>query len=397
MKAKLRPLCISLWTPPIVRPQAVLMAKMMPEWKRQGVFPVIVTYDICGDWKIGLDTYKIPRYAPPTGFVGIIPGIKLITHFIYYFKQARRIADIANRHNLNVIYSFANPPESNLMAVFSKNWLKIPVISHFSDPWADNDLKKRSSAEKRKIRLLERFVVKKSDVITTVAQDMKEYIMNKYPQSWQKKCIVVNHCFDPSLYPTSTRTNDGKFVISHIGIFYKKRTPEALLRAIQSLITNHPQTKSKLEVRLVGAIGTYTDYKKADLDKMIDSYNLNGIVKILPPVPFMESLKEMVESDCLVAIDPTFRYFIACKAIDYAGSQRPIVGIAPDNASTAIFIRSLGYTSFPHDRHEEISEELYKQMNGDKIVVNDRFLQQYNVSSTTHALLDIIAGVLIKP
>ena len=55
---KIKPLCLSFRTPPTVRPQAILIGKMIPEWMAQCLEPVIITYESNGDWDIGAHEYQ---------------------------------------------------------------------------------------------------------------------------------------------------------------------------------------------------------------------------------------------------------------------------------------------------------------------------------------------------
>ncbi|MBU4375843.1 hypothetical protein KKH38_05055, partial [Patescibacteria group bacterium] len=62
IKDKLKILCLSFRTPPAVRPQAILIGKMIPEWIKQGVSPVIITYESGGKWDINAPVYTIPQF-----------------------------------------------------------------------------------------------------------------------------------------------------------------------------------------------------------------------------------------------------------------------------------------------------------------------------------------------
>ncbi|MBI4138621.1 glycosyltransferase [Candidatus Uhrbacteria bacterium] len=388
---EIRPLCISFWTPPLIRPQAILMQKMIPEWCRQGVEPVIVTYDICGQWDIDIPIYHIPPYAGPPRRFAWNPFAGSWYEFKYYREMCERLIPIIHRHNINVIYSFANPTSSNLLGVALKQKTGAPLVAHFSDPWFDNPLKERSWLSSFKIRLLEWYVIKHSDLVTTVDEAMKEHIKKKYPFEWQKKIRVVNHCYDPKLYPTKTLSSDGRpYIISHIGAFYKKRMPHALFRSLVMLRNHRPDIAERLCIRLIGGNADYTRVTSDTLDKLVRSYNLQRMVELLPTVEYQESLCLMTNSDALLVIDPEFRYYIASKVIDYAGSRRPIIAITQHDSSTALFVKQLGYQTFTHTQTEELAGYLTDLIEG-KISFEPRteFLSQYSVTSTTSRLFEL--------
>src|SRR3989344_8570261 len=111
---KLRPLCLSLWSPPVVRPQAILLGKMLPECIRQGVKPVLVTYEDCRGWGLDIPIYYIEQ-KERIPLLSRIPFIEDVLEERYLQEVSEYIAKIVKKHKCNVIYSFAKPHISNLI------------------------------------------------------------------------------------------------------------------------------------------------------------------------------------------------------------------------------------------------------------------------------------------
>ena len=376
-----------------MRPRAIAAGKIIPELLRQGVSLIVMTYETCGEWNINTPIYKIS--TPSAGLASRVAG--LWNEFNYYFKIFRIAKKIIKKHGVNVVFSYANPQESNILGAMLKKFLGIPFISHFSDPWVDNPYKKFSGLGGLKARMLEKFVIKNSDRVMFTNQAALELIMKKYPSSWVKKAGVLNHSFDPREYPLSPAGGGAKFVISHVGAFYKERTPEALFMALKKISNEKPEIFEKLEVVLVGAESEYGGYGAQKLKELVGKYGFVGIVKVTPIVPYKESLKLMKESDCLVVIDAPFEKspFFPSKAVEYAGSGMPIIGITPNGSPTSEFLEKLGFWHFEHNQIDEIVRCIDGLVSGTlHAEVNKKFLEQFDVKNISAKLIKNFEEVL---
>jgi len=392
----IRPLCLSFWTPPLVRPQSILIGKMIPEWLSQGLNPVIITYDVCGDWSIDLPVYKFSPYKINKYLAKIFP-IRLFLRYFYFKKLFWQAKKIIKKHNINIVFSFSNPQESNILGAMLKKKLGIKFISHFSDPWYDNPYKFFSGLAGKKVLAQEKFVIKNSDKVIFTNEAAKDLVMKKYPENWTEKTGVVPHCFDLKDYPEAKKEDSDKFIISYIGAFYKKRNPEPLLQALQKIINKRPDFIRKFKIELIGATNDYAGYNIKSIEDMAARYGLKGNVEVIPPVSYKESLKYMKLSDCLVVIDADMSGspFLPSKVVDYAGSGNNILGITPKNSPTAQFIKDLGCKSFSYDQVDELAEYLQKLISGEiNIEINREFLNKYSVQNTTVKLIKQFNEVL---
>lgn len=382
-------LCLSFWTPPVVRPQAILIEKMIREWKKRGVEPVIVTYDICGDWNIGLPIYKIPQFSI-NKFLFRLPGSVSVFEWFYYRKLYRLAKKIIKEHGINLIFSFSNPQSSNILGVMLKKRLGIKFVSHFSDPWVDNDYKFYSGLALKKARFLEKYVVQGSDYIIFITERAKELVLKKYNKQIQQKGRAVPHCFDPEDYPKIQKDNP-KFTIGYIGTFYQQRNPELLLEALGE-INKKSEYAGKFQIKFVGCANEYAGYKMANLKSIINKNGLPDLVELIPVVAYKKSLEYMKLADCLVVIDANMPNspFLTSKVVDYAGSGTPIVGITPSGSPTEMFLKDLGFSSFDYSQKNELGEHLEKLING-KIDTkpNQDILKMYEVKNTTDKLFKI--------
>ena len=104
-------------------------------------------------------------------------------------------------------------------------------------------------------------------------------------------------------------------------------------------------------------------------------------------------------SDCLIVLDLNIPKspFLPSKVVDYAGSGSLILGITPEDSPARDFLNNLGYKVFNYNQVDELAVYLEKLILGEiKINVNQDFLKQYDVKSTTAKLIGMFEEVLNK-
>jgi hypothetical protein len=393
----LKPLCLSFWTPPVVRPQSILIGKMLPEWLRQGLKPAVITYDLCGRQNTAIPTYHVPAYKAPR----VVWYSSLLTRLAYsrYYETIYRIScAVIEKHRPDIVFSFSNPQASNVLGAHIKKRLGIPFVSHFSDPYYDNPYNTYGRRAAKDVLKTERFIIEQSDGIVFVNDTLRDLVMGKYAPSLAIKTAVIPHCFDRALYPQDDRGRSaGKCIISHIGAFYRLRTPEPLFQALMLMKKHRPRLEDSLTVRLIGGVNDYAKYGGSELEHLIGKYNLEKIVEVLPVMNYKDSLGAMVQSDCLLVIDSDIpgSPFLPSKLIDYIGSGKTIVGITPPDSPTHRVLQELGARSFQHRQAAEIADYFEALVFRRALPrLNAEYAKTFDVASTTQQLITVFKRVV---
>lgn len=400
-KQEIRPLCLSLWTPPTVRPQAILIGKMIPEWISQGIRPVIVTYESNGKWDIDAPIYKIPQFKMNRYLNRVLP-LRAYYRRLYQKKITDTIEDIMKKHNINVVFSFANPQESNIIGSLLKERTGVPFVSHFSDPWYDNPWSSMSWWRARRVLKQETRIIKNSDAAIFINANLCEMVMKKYPLEWKDKGVVIHHSFAATDYPLGSeaikmkKTVD-KFVFSHVGAFYKGRNPEILFKAARKIVDEDESLSGKIEIQLVGYNSGYTDFSADDVKALIKKYKLESLVTLIGQVEYKESLKYMQLADCLVIIDvvDAESWCFPSKVVDYAGSSTAILAVTSKDSPVWKFLQKLGYKSFTYGEADKLAAHMKELIDGsvDKRI-NNEYLQEFNVASNTKKLMNLFSSLI---
>jgi glycosyltransferase involved in cell wall biosynthesis len=363
---------------------------MIPEWINQGIEPVIISYDICGEWDIEAPVYHIPQIAQNRLYrIGFAQKKLRKKYFANIVKQCK---DIIEKHEIELVFSFAKPMESNIIGAMLKQQCGIRFVSHFSDPWYDNPY---SSYKSKDILKEETFIMQQSDRVIFTNAVQQQLVLKKFNRpDYSEKSFSIPHCFNKTEYPAVKAKSD-KFILSHIGAFYEQRNPQLLFECLAEVLKNS-QLKAKVQVNLVGAVNEYAGYDHHKIVAMLEKYSLTEVVNIIPSVEFAKSLEYIKNSDCLVAIDANMKDspFLPSKLVDYAGSENTILAITPAGSPTDTFVRDLGCSSFTYDQGEELINylrQLFEEMQGERVA--SQKLYKYSVKHTTETLVDIFKGI----
>ena len=106
---------------------------------------------------------------------------------------------------------------------------------------------------------------------------------------------------------------------------------------MQLLINRRPELKDSLQIELVGQMAASMLQTPAALSLPTD------MIKHIPHVDYLNSLKLMYDADILLLIEADIQknLFLASKVADYMGANTPIVGLVPPGSSEDI-LKELG-------------------------------------------------------
>lgn len=297
-------------------------------------------------------------------------------HIFWFLSVVNAVKKIKLQIKPKVIVAFSTPRTDLLIGVKLKNIFKVPLVVHFSDPWVDNPYVTYTGFKKWVNSYLESLVMKNSDLILFTNEDQRALVMRKYPSHIQDKSRVIAHCYDERLY-SAPQKDSGKFIIRHVGNLYGQRSPVPFLLALSSLVNDRPDIKNRLLVEFYGQISP--QHQGA-----IASCSLEGIVEIMPSVPYYQSLQLMAGSDLLLLIDAASAHntFFPSKLVDYMGARKNIIGITSLSGPSAEIIAAYGGKTFQHDQIDELRDFLSHILQQDtSFTPNDNELKKYKAST----------------
>lgn len=390
----MKPLCMSLWRPPTLRPQAILLGKMVPEWIRQGVSPVVVSYANQEEWKVGAPIEDVDMFNPVRG-LGRIPPIYRFFERRYWARMASLVGNVVSRHGIDVLFSFAYPMVSNIVGAMVKQQTGVPFVSHFSDPHARMPFRNDTPEEDARYMAQERFILEQSDAAVFVNDTLRDKVVSHHP-NLSFRAEVIPHCYDPALYPAAKDKDTERTVFSHIGAFYGPRNPETIFKALRRALDASPVLEEKILFRFIGALQSYSGQKEDPVSRLAKQYGLSKVVSVEPAVDYEQSLGFMKASDYLLVIDADFENspFLPSKVIDYAGAGAPILAVTPKGSPSWDTVSGMGGLVFSHGQVEALSDAIESCLADKRGELDKGVVEQYSVSQTTSRLMGLFSDVL---
>lgn len=259
----------------------------------------------------------------------IIPDVKVGWYPFAIWKGKQ----IFNENNIDVIYSTSPFPTAHLIAMSLAKKYRKPWVVDFRDPWNVGGFRypKRPFPFKQCQEFMERSVLGKADKIIITWPAIQNSFVPQYRDHCQKT-ILIHNGFDEQDFQDFIPKTFQKFTIIHTGSFYKERTPEALFRAISSLLSKKPVLRNDIQVILIGREETPV------AKNLIEENNLNDIVLTVPFLPHRESLSYLLGADVLFL--NTIQNYVPGKTFEYLRSRKPILALVSNDTTVAEIVNS---------------------------------------------------------
>jgi glycosyltransferase involved in cell wall biosynthesis len=293
-----------------------------------------------------------------------------------------------------VLCTFSNPWSDHIIGLYLKWKFKIPWIAHFSDPWASNPYIQWSSGIKNLQIKMENSVIEAADQVVFVSEETRTLFSEHYGYKINKKSVAISHISAPELENMRrSRPIQKRMLLTHAGDFYGPRTPKYFLQALYELKKEKNYSLVPPRVLLIGNIDP-----KYQL--MIQEKGLQDIVEIHSPVPYIESLQYIVDSDVLILIDALSddqSVFFPSKLVEYIGSGNPVLAMTPINGTSARVIRETGGFVVSPDDIDGIKRSLIQRIEEynnnalfSKISLNGKYSQK-NISGLFSGVVELAA------
>ena len=325
---------VAAWEyPPILSGESIVCRKTLEHSK--------FDYDLCCGPINGEGSSHIRLF--PTG------GNKYLQ---WPFRVARqfKVLDAAERYD--VMMSRVMPPNGHLAGWLIKRIRpQIKWVVYFSDPiWNSPFLKllPRRGHDHRPNWLLmkvfgipAKWAVREGDLLVFNNERLARYVLGKHYSKYRKKVVIAPYGHEGVRPRPAPQRGDGKFRLTHVGQLYGNRTLEALVDAVLLLKQQRPELYERLSVRQVG-FASETELRRVRESEAADAFEFVG------QVPYVQSIEEMYQSDCLLVIDPSFdrvekNIYIPGKIFDYISTGRPVFCIADTDSATGDLAKKLNY------------------------------------------------------
>jgi len=246
----------------------------------------------------------------------------------YFWARAatRKALAVAAQLPRGIVIATSPPHAALIAGARVARKLKWPLVLDYRDPWSAYDWPEwhRGWISQWFARRVEESLVRESAARVLNTPSMRDWFEESFPQAPSAKNFVIPNGFDaaPS---THAPAPDGPIRIVHAGEVYGSRSLVPLLRALEHLSQRHRERP--IHVTTYGALppAEWQRIRDAGLDRFIDEQ---------PRIPFAELFAVLQRAHVLLAVVSNhMTYSVPYKIYDYMAAGRPILALAPREAS----------------------------------------------------------------
>jgi hypothetical protein len=292
-------------------------------------------------------------------------------------------------NNIDTIITSGPPHSLHLIGLKLKQKRNLKWFADFRDPWTTIGYHKSlrlSGYASKKHKVLEHKVLNTADAIIVTSKTTK----TEFQALTTKPISVITNGYDSE--NVGTQTLDSKFSLAHIGSFLSDRNPRILWESLVELITEVPDFKTHLEIKLIGAVSQ-------EVLETINKFGLNLYLNNLGYVSHNEAIAHQKKSQVLLLIEidsQDTKSIIPGKLFEYMVSNRPIIAIGPKKSDFAEIITTTNTGIFfeytEKTKLKSVILDFYNRFLEGKLQANGVGLQQYSRKNLTKELAQLLTS-----
>lgn len=230
-----------------------------------------------------------------------------------------KVRELLEREKFDAIISSSSPVTAHIIASELKKKYRLFWIADFRDLWTQNHDYRYPWWRKIFERQLELKTLSSADVLVTVSQPLADQLKEFHQKEMTFKITNGFYPEELSSPPFSLRK---KFTITYSGTLYAgKQDPKELFLATRELISEKVIDPEDVEIRFYSGSIPW-------LEKEIENYRIESLVKIYEKISRDEIIKKEGESQILLLIywgDRKEKGWQSLKIFGYLAAKRPIL------------------------------------------------------------------------
>lgn len=284
------------------------------------------------------ESHIIARIKRSTKTLRTMLGAFFDIYTLWIFPAKRAGTVLVSTEKFDLIISSFSPSAAHIVASYLKKKAQHSIwIADYRDLWTDNHLSRASWVFRKIGEAIEKKVIAKADILTTVSHPLAKILQDKFPNI---PTYTIENGFDSQEFPKWKETLKHQvlqihfpIIISYTGTIYPgKRDPEPLFKAISELIQEGDITTAQIQVHFFGN----------------NLYEVNKILKKTPIyTPFVtlfgmrtrqEALQAQKNSTLLLFLewnDPSAKGVLTGKLFEYLVSGKAILAVGIDYHNSA--------------------------------------------------------------
>ncbi|WP_343631878.1 hypothetical protein [Fluviicola sp.] len=264
---------------------------------------------------------------------------------------------------VDAIFTDGPPHTNTVIGMRLSQKFGIPWLADFQDPWTQVDYYSKMLIGKRANRIhhqLEQEVFQTAAKITIASPTWKKDL----EQIGARDVSVFYYGYDESDFSGYEPKTTSNFTFFHGGLLGNDRNPVSFFEALEEILEENPQLKSRVKIKLAGEV----DYSVIE---SLKSTHLIELTELMGMIPRKQVFKEYEHASLLLlpinqAANAGGR--IPGKLFEMLRSQKPIMVFGPSNGDVKKIVetKKLG-KSFEYSEKKEIRQFLHQLMVENKL------------------------------
>lgn len=269
----------------------------------------------------------------------------------WYGPAVRKAAHIVKNWRPSVVMSTYPIATAHQIGAEVARRFNLPWIADMRDPMAQDGYPEDPRIHRAFVRIEEAIFARASNVLVTTSGAAETYAKRfiAYPR---ERLALIPNGFDaemfPSQLPAQTARDKAPITLLHSGVLYpSERDPTLFFRAVSELRSEGVLKPEDVQFnfRATGHDALYAP--------QLAELNLQGLVNLLPPVPYAQALAEMTAADAFMLFQASnCNDQIPAKVYEYLYAGKPILGLTDAAGETARTMLSVGSNAIAnlHDK-----------------------------------------------
>lgn len=256
------------------------------------------------------------------------------------------------KYRPSVLWSTYPVATSHIIGRVLSQWTGLPWIADFRDPMVEQNPRTGQYAPPdsrvRNARLrIEQACVRRASALVFCTDWARDICEQRHCDLPVTRCHIISNGYEElsfrkaeALLKTSPcDVSTGPFRLLHSGTIYPTpdRDPRPFFDAIAALKKKNGLSASSLRITL-RATG-HDEY----FEPLLKERNINDIVELASPLPYIEALAEMISADGLLLLQGyTSNPAVPAKLYEYLRARTPILALVDPAGSTAKILSDVG-------------------------------------------------------
>jgi glycosyltransferase involved in cell wall biosynthesis len=270
----------------------------------------------------------------------------------------RKAIEIINNEGINNIITTSPPHSTQLIGLrLKKLFPHLKWIADLRDPWTGIYYYKLfypTIISKAIDKSLEKAVLNKADVITTVSPSLGKHFEFRAP-GINDKIKIISNGYDESDFENIPASNPGRFTISYTGTISEAYPIDGFIKGVREVI----ESGNEITISFTGHIPEFQKNK-------FNSLPGKDIINFLPYSDHATVVRQMLSSSVQLLILPKVpdnKCFLQGKLFEYIASGKPILCLGPVDGDTAEILKQGSFGAcLDYDDSEGIASFISKSI-----------------------------------